>query len=594
MSAASSAETSSSSTALTAEECDHPEKKSKHDAMSEVRSWRKKHMTLNLQRFHSSGGDVGGSSGSGSSSSSSSSSTTSNSSSFVLMKKKSGGADQKKKKKEKEGSCLEASEVEDKKVLSSVDTGGLLNFVAAPKKHRRNDSLGHIKKKSINALRINREDQVASGLYAKTTIFGEDTIRAANNDDKKFLCGGDSSVSSPLRHMSPAFFQRDISHIAASSGVRQSCTNANGVNSSGFVICNTTAMTTGDCSNSLSSSTRDTPRSVKEDLLTLTSSSNSNVGGGGIGESECNTNNLTASSSGDEECEQRRQRRRSGGINTTPLSVSDTNKKGATPSSSASNFEKKKKNTSRGVVVGGGDNNNKELTRLQRTMLTTTYTDFVIKPLVSQDYGSELLDFLKNSIDYACPPSHGSNKKKKTKTNAGIRILPKKHHNCIPYLEDRPNSDRSHQMQHEMVEEDDGYNVIGAPSLSLPEFAEMLLERKRTNHYTLVAVSVDSKTGRKNFMAVGSVVLLTRMGLCAPNSHFGLKAVVDSVLVRRGLEDSPLPQKMIARLIEVAQMLPGTTSVMFCLPPKQSISHDIMATAANICTLGSYYTCEFE
>lgn len=475
-------------------------------ASKEVRSWRKKHMTLNLQRFHSSGGSGG--------------SSMYSSTSSLFKKRKSAVNEQ----HNADNNALDNSTVIGRHESESPNINTCCS--TGEKTHRRSHA------------KVNVGGGPLKHIFSEKLTSSKPTDAAANQTQQQ----------PQQQYMSPAFFHSDL----ARAPITNPCLTLQSFESPGI---------TGGGGDYV----RDTPRSAKEDTLTISSGNGSRGDTGELYENTCEDE-----SSGDEKCG------KSSGVKSSRSRTTDAADKAAPVALCKKKTQSKKKE--------------KELTRLQRTLLTTIYTDFVIRPMVSQDYGDELLDFLEHALDFM-QPSRSNDKS----PSSGVQV---REEGSDSSSNERVCSARDRQVRFERDKGNDvdqssvdGRHRGDAPFLTCSEFAETLLERKRTNHYTLVAFTTNAQTGRKTFISIGSVVLLTRLGLCNENEQFGLTAIVDSVLIRRSLEETQLPQKMIARLIEVAQMIPGVTNVMACLPHKHSISHDIIATATHICALGTLYRC---
>jgi len=108
------------------------------------------------------------------------------------------------------------------------------------------------------------------------------------------------------------------------------------------------------------------------------------------------------------------------------------------------------------------------------------------------------------------------------------------------------------------------FDPVNSKKLTHSKFAEVLLERKRKRHFTLIAAS--SETG--HIMCMGSLVVV--------DSIFGSNmatAIVDSIMIIPEYQESALFRKMLARLIEVAELIPD---VVFIRLNIQGASNEIL------------------
>ena len=152
------------------------------------------------------------------------------------------------------------------------------------------------------------------------------------------------------------------------------------------------------------------------------------------------------------------------------------------------------------------------------TKTITTYQDFVIRPLVVDDYGPMLLRFLS------------------------------------------------------------WFDPMKTKTLTHPKFAEVLLERKRKRHYTLIAVS--SETGR--LISLGSMIVVDN--IFGPNFATGM---VDSILIHPNYQGTMLFDKMLIRLKEVAEMIPDVKVVRINVEGKCGI--EVIGKASSYKKLGRAY-----
>lgn len=152
-----------------------------------------------------------------------------------------------------------------------------------------------------------------------------------------------------------------------------------------------------------------------------------------------------------------------------------------------------------------------------------TYQEFVIRPLVVDDYGPMLLRFLS------------------------------------------------------------WFDPIKSKNLTHPKFAEVLLERKRKRHYTLVAVS--SETGR--FISMGSMIIVDN--IFGPNYATG---IVDSLLIHPDYQGTMLFDKLLIRLKEVAEMIPDVQAVRVDIEGKFGL--EVIGDARSYKKLGRAYEMNLE
>lgn len=155
--------------------------------------------------------------------------------------------------------------------------------------------------------------------------------------------------------------------------------------------------------------------------------------------------------------------------------------------------------------------------------VSVTYQEFVIRPLVVDDYGPMLLRFLS------------------------------------------------------------WFDPMKTKALTHPKFAGVLFERKRKRHYTLVAVS--SETGR--FIAMGSMIIVDN--IFGPNHATG---IVDALLVHPDYQSTPLFDKVLIRLKEVAEMIPGVKGVRVNVEGRSGT--EVLGSAKSCTNLGCAYEMNLE
>ncbi len=96
------------------------------------------------------------------------------------------------------------------------------------------------------------------------------------------------------------------------------------------------------------------------------------------------------------------------------------------------------------------------------------------------------------------------------------------------------------------------FDPMNSRRLTYTRFAEMLMERKRKRHFTLVAVSAE--TGR--FICMGSLIVI--------DSIFGSNlatAIIDSIMIHPEYKSSTLFKKMLSRLVEISELIPDVVAV---------------------------------
>lgn len=168
----------------------------------------------------------------------------------------------------------------------------------------------------------------------------------------------------------------------------------------------------------------------------------------------------------------------------------------------------------------------RQQTPLQKTLTCTSYRDFVIRPLICEDYNANFLRFVARL-------GHGHYSK--YLTNAKFRAV--------------------------------------------------LLERKRTNHYTLVAICPDDHT----YMAIGSVAILQCIFSDAESF-----AYIDDVFVDPQFKDTSLEERMVQRLLEIVELVPTATTLRIVYPtaeaPPAVPSGALMAGVKSASCMGTAYS----
>lgn len=164
----------------------------------------------------------------------------------------------------------------------------------------------------------------------------------------------------------------------------------------------------------------------------------------------------------------------------------------------------------------------KHQTPLQKTLTCTSYRDLIIRPLICEDYNASFLRFV---------------------TRIG----------CAGY----------------------------ARTLTNSKFRTILLERKRTNHYTLVAICPEDKT----YMAIGSIIILQSIFSDVETLGYIDNIFVDPQYAGGGLED-----RMAQRLLEIAELVPTTVSMEIIFRENNAPSAALLAAVASTSRVGEAYS----
>lgn len=198
-------------------------------------------------------------------------------------------------------------------------------------------------------------------------------------------------------------------------------------------------------------------------------------------------------------------------------------------------------------------------------MSKTSYLEFVIRPLTLGDYGPALIHFLSKVVAFEAAAS--SSPPRSVRSSLTPLLL--------------------------------SSNETTASDAGFLYFTNLMMERKRTKHFTLIAAVSDETT---KIIALGSIFFTYKVGSVLAHQDppaagsakkktktKGTVGYIDEILVDPFYQTTQLYEKMLYRLIEIAEMMKDVSHVVVCCD-EHFISLSSLLTKVHACeNMGQTY-----
>lgn len=184
--------------------------------------------------------------------------------------------------------------------------------------------------------------------------------------------------------------------------------------------------------------------------------------------------------------------------------------------------------------------------RSQRKMSRTSYLEFVIRPLTLGDYNSVFIQFLSKVSAFEAAAS--SSPPRSVRSSLTPLLL-------------------------------SSNELTATNDVGFAYFSNLMIERKRTKHFTLIAlVSGEQQQQPDRVIALGSIFFTYKVGSILAHQNQpqqqqqpkkstktkGTMGYIDEILVDPFYQDTQLYEKMLYRLIEIAEMMKDVSHVVVC------------------------------